>query len=180
MPDSVLVLGLRYTPPNANLDFWRMERFVLPKALAKEHHIRTAIRQFLDLAEEAQKALWMAINSFARDVLGRGDRRPAEKDIKGFVKQLAVSSWYWSTLESRFHEILHEYTLDRDFEDIRYQWLKFVRDALKKAWEQHRASVSMGDAWAIRALVKAEVPVLRKLKELNDEILKLEPQEESA
>lgn len=180
MPNSVLVLGLRYTPPNANVDFWRMERFVLPKALAKEHHIRTAIRQFLDLAEEAQKALWMASSSFARDVLGRGDRKPAEKDIKGFVKQLPVSSWYWSTLESRFHEILYEYTLDRDFEEIRYQWLKFVRDALKKAWEQHRVSVSMGDAWAIRALVKAEVPVLRKLKELNDEILKLEPQEESA
>ena len=38
----------------------------------------------------------------------------------------------------------------------------------------------MGDAWAIRALVKAEGPVLRKLKELNEEILKLEPQEEDA
>ncbi|MCZ7626724.1 MAG: hypothetical protein M5R38_13935 [Candidatus Methylomirabilis sp.] len=49
---------------------------------------------------------------------------------------------------------------------------------LKKAWGQHRASVSMGDAWAIRALVKAEGPVLRKLKELNDEIAKLEPRKE--
>ena len=34
----------------------------------------------------------------------------------------------------------------------------------------------MGDAWAIRALVKAEDLVRRKLKELNDEIIKLEPQ----
>jgi len=38
----------------------------------------------------------------------------------------------------------------------------------------------MGDAWAIRALVKAEGPMWRKLKELNAEILKLEPQKESA
>ena len=38
----------------------------------------------------------------------------------------------------------------------------------------------MGDAWAIRALVKAEGPVRRKLKELNDEIAKLEPQKEVA
>ena len=93
---------------------------------------------------------------------------------------MPVSSWYWSTLESRFHEILREYTFERDSEGIRCQWLKFVREALRTAWEQHRASVSMSDAWAIRALVKAEGPVLRKWKELNDEILKLEPQEESA
>ncbi|MCI0421766.1 MAG: transposase, partial [Acidobacteria bacterium] len=80
----------------------------------------------------------------------------------------------------RFHEILREYTLKKDFEDIRCQWLKSVRGTLRTAWEQHRASFSMGDAWAIRALVKAEAPVFRKLKELNDEILKLEPQEEIA
>jgi CRISPR system Cascade subunit CasA len=82
-------------------------------------------------------------------------------------------------LESRFHEVLRDYTLERDSEDIRCQWLKHIRVTLKKAWEQHSASVSIGDAWAIRALVKAEGPVLRKLKELNEEILKLEPQEES-
>jgi CRISPR system Cascade subunit CasA len=93
---------------------------------------------------------------------------------------MPVNSWYWSTLESRFHEILREYTLDRDYEDVRYLWLKFVRDTLKAAWEQHRASVSRGDAWTIRALVKAEGPVLRKVKELNKEISKLEPQKEVA
>jgi CRISPR system Cascade subunit CasA len=96
------------------------------------------------------------------------------------MEQMPASPWYWSALESRFHEILREYTPDRDSEDIRHQWLKSVRDTLLKAWEQHRASVSMGDAWAIRALVKAEEPVLRKLKELNEEIQKLEPQKEDA
>jgi hypothetical protein len=35
----------------------------------------------------------------------------------------------------------------------------------------------MGDAWAIRALVRAEPPVLRKLKELKDEIIQLEAPE---
>ncbi len=38
----------------------------------------------------------------------------------------------------------------------------------------------MGDAWTIRALVKAEGSILRKLKELSDEIKKIEPQEEGA
>jgi CRISPR system Cascade subunit CasA len=180
MPESVLVLGLRYQPPNANLDFWRMECFALPGALAGNRVIRTEIRQLLTGAEEAQKSLWLACRSFARSLLSRGDREPDRKDIRGFVEQIPVNSWYWSTLESRFHEILHEYTLDRDAEDIRCQWLKYVRLTLRAAWEQHSASVSSGDAWAIRALVKAEGSVRRKLKELNDEIKKLESQKEGS
>lgn len=180
MPKSVLVLGLRYDPPNANLDFWRMERFVLPTALSGDKSIRTVIQQLLSEAEEAQKSLWMACRSFARDLLCRGDREPAGKDIKGFVAQMPVNAWYWSAMESHFHDILHEYTLERDPEDIRCQWLKSVRETLLAAWEQHRASVSMGDAWAIRALVKAEGPVLRKAKELSNEIQKYRPQKEDA
>jgi CRISPR system Cascade subunit CasA len=174
-PESVLVLGLRYDPPSANLDFWRMERFGLPEALAGDRSIRTEIRQLLTDAEEAQKNLWMACCSFARDLLSRGGGKPAGKDIKGFVKQIPVNSWYWSTLESRFHEILREYTLDRESEDIRCLWLKSVRDTLRAAWEQHGASVCTGDAWAIRALVKSEKPVKDKLRELTAEIKKLEP-----
>lgn len=180
LPKSVLVLGLRYEPPNANVDIWRMERFVLPEALVGDRFIRTEIRQLLTDAEETQKSLWFACRSFARDILCRGDREPAGKDISRFVDQMPVNSWYWSTLESRFHEILREYTLDRDSEDIRCQWLKSVRDTLMAAWHQHRASVSIGDAWAIRALVKAEGQVLRKRKQLSEEILKLEPQKECA
>jgi CRISPR system Cascade subunit CasA len=172
--ESVLVLGLRYEPPSANLDFWRMERFALPESLAADRFIRTEIRQLLTDAEEAQKTLWMACRSFARSLLSRGGREPDRKDIRGFVEQMPVNSWYWSTLEFRFHEILCEYTLDRHSEDIRCQWLKYVQVTLRAAWEQHSESVSSGDAWAIRALVKAEEPVLSKLKELNDEIQKLE------
>jgi CRISPR system Cascade subunit CasA len=174
LPESVLVLGLKYPPPSANVDFWRMERFALPEALAGERFIRTEIRQLLSDAEEVQKTLWMACRSFARDLLSRGERNVADEDIKGFVKQMLVNSWYWSTMESRFHEILREYTLEKDSEGIRCLWLKSVRNTLKGAWEQHGASVSSGDAWAIRALVKAEGPVLAKLKELNEEIQKLE------
>ena len=180
MPQSVLVLGLRYEPPSANVDFWRMERFALPDALAGELYVRVEIKKLLSEAEDAQKSLWSACGSFARDLLSRGERNPDSKDIKKFVKQMSANSWYWSTLESRFHEILREYTLERDFEDIRCQWLKSIRDTLRSAWAQHSATVSMGDAWTIRALVKAEKTVGDKLMELNKEILKLEPQEDSA
>lgn len=179
IPESVLVLGLRYTPPNANVDFWRMERFALPVALAGERYVRTEIRQLLTDAEETQKALWVACSSFARDLLCRGDRKPDGKDLKGFVKQMPLSSWYWSAVESHFHKILRDYTLEVDPDAIRCEWLKSVRHTLKKAWEQHRATVSMGDAWTIRALVKAEKSIEDKLKELTREILKLEPQGEN-
>lgn len=177
-PGSVMVLGQANS--KAKIEYWRMERFALPEALTGDRFIRTEIRQLLKDSEDAQKNLWLACRSFARDILSRGDREPAGKDISGFVEQMPVNSWYWSTLEFHFHAILREYTLARDSEDIRCQWLKSVRDTVRTAWEQHRASVVMGDAWAIRALVKAEGPVLRKLKELNDEILKLEPQKEDA
>ena len=179
MPRSVFVLGLRYTPPNANVDFWRMERFALPQALAGNRNIRTEIWQLLKDAKETQKSLLKASRSFARELLSRGDRNPDNKDIKNFVEQMHGISWYWSTLEFFFHQILREYTLERDSEDIRHQWLTFVRDTLKHAWEQHRVTVSGGDAWTIRAFVKSEKPIKEKLRELDDEIRKLELQEEN-
>lgn len=180
LPKSVLILGLKYTPPSANVDFWRMERFVLPEALAGDRSIRTEIRQLLDDAENSQKQLRKACRSFAQDILSRGDRKPAPKDVRDCLEQLPATPWYWSTLESCFHEILRDYSHSRNPDEIRCKWLKDVRDTLRSAWDQHRAAVSTGDAWAIRALVKAEGPVLKKLKELTKEIAKYEPQEEGA
>lgn len=179
-PESVLVLGLRYEPPSANVKFWRMERFALPGALAGDRSIREEIRALLADAERAQTFLWSASRSFARDLLSRGGREPATKDISGFIEQMSVTRSFWSTLESRFHDILREYTLERDSEDIKWEWLKTVRGALRMAWEQHRSSVAMGDAWSIRALAKAEGNILRGLAELDTRIAKLEPKKESA
>jgi len=153
-----------------------MERFTLPEALAGDRSVRSEIRQLLADAEEAQKSLWLACRSFARNLLGRGDREPDKEDIRKFTYQMPINAWYWSALESRFHEILREYTLDRDLDDIRYTWLTSVRTTLSKAWAKHSASVATGDAWAMRALVKAESLVFGKLNELQAEIRKLEPE----
>lgn len=178
LPKAMLILGLRYTPPNANVDFWRMEQFAIPECVATKDGMRSEIAALLTCAEDAQKSLWLACRSYARDLLSRGEREPDKSDIAKFVKQMPVNAPYWSTLESCFHELLGNYASDCDSDDIRCQWLKYIRDALRMTWEQHRASVSMGDAWAIRAIVKAEGPVRDKLKELDSEIRKLESQEE--
>lgn len=176
LPVAVVVLGLRYDPPNANLTLWRMERFALPQALAGDRDIRREIDELLAVAEDSHKALWSASASFARDLIGRGERKPVDKDVKQFTRQMSASPWYWSTLESRFHDVLGEITLELDSDEVRRKWLAAVREALGEAWKRHRASVSSGDAWTIRALVKAEGPVLRKLKQLKEEILGLTPQ----
>lgn len=177
-PKSVMVLGQANN--KAKIEYWRMERFALPGALAGNNPVRVNVKQLLGEAEEAQESLWSACSSFARDLLSRGERKPDKADVSKFVKQMAVPDWYWAVLESRFHEILCAYTVDCDFEDIRWQWLRFVRDALADTWERHGATISMGDAWAIRALVKAESHVRRRLREIDKEILKLEPKKEAA
>jgi len=193
-PRSVMVLGQANN--KAKIEYWRMERFALPEALAGNRDIRTEIKQLLTEAEDAEKAFEKSLRSAAKFIITKGERKLQEdkwnagKWIPGDVSKFIGKSTsetvpvalanFWSTLEIRFHEILSEYTLDRNPDEIRSHWLMFVRDELNRAWGQHRASVSTGDAWAIRALVRAERPVLHKLKELNDEILKLEPQKEIA
>jgi CRISPR system Cascade subunit CasA len=181
-PRSVLVLGQANN--KAKIEYWRMERFELPEALLSHRSIRTEIRQLLSDAEETQQALWQACRRFARDILSRGEREPDGKDVGKFVEQMPASGSYWSQLEAAFHHTLQSYTLERDPDDIRCDWLKAVRVALRSAWAQHATSVSTGDAWAIRALVRAEGAIGKQLKVLNEEIQKYEshrnPQEETA
>lgn len=179
LPKSILTLGLRYTPPNANVDFWRMEAFEFPSALVGTKEIREDIRQLLQVAEDSQQALWRACKNFARDLLSRGERDPDGKDISRFVEQMPASAAYWSTLEASFHDVLHSYTAKSDPDVIRLGWLKTVRSTLRDAWRRHAASVSTSDAWAIRALVRAEAHVNKQVGALNKEIKQYETHRQS-
>lgn len=173
-PRSIMVLGQFNN--KAKIEFWRMERFALPQALLGDRsaYIRTEIHQLLTDAEETQKALWQACRRFARDLLSRGEREPDGKDVGKFVEQMPASARYWSLLEAAFHDMLHHYTRERDPDDIRLDWLRAVRAALRDAWALHASSVSTGDVWAIRALVRAEAAIGKQLKILNEEIQKYE------
>lgn len=177
-PKAVTVLG--QLNDKAKIEFWRMELFTLPTALLGDHFIRHEIHCLLSLAEKAQKSLWSACRTFARNLLSRGDREPAGKDIDHFIEQMAVIHLYWSKLEARFHDILKEYNVDQDFDEIRKKWLIDLQYALERTWDEHRATAATGDAWTIRALVKAEGAVRRKLKELREEIMKIESMKEGS
>ena len=177
LPKSVLVLGMRYSPPNANVDFWRMERFSLPEALLSDKEIREDIRQLLSVVEDAGSSLRSSLRVFHKSVVTHGDRNLTKQETEALKKTVANSpalQWLWSTLGSSFQDRLNEFKLDCDADDIRFDWLKAVRAALRAAWEQHAASVSTGEAWAIRALVRAEGVIDKQLKFLSAEIGKYE------
>ncbi|MBU2755751.1 type I-E CRISPR-associated protein Cse1/CasA [Acidithiobacillus sp. CV18-2] len=176
-PRSVMVLG--QSNNKAKIEFWRLERFALPEALLGDRAIRTEIHQLLADAEANQQALWRACKSFARDLLSRGERNPDTKDISRFVEQMPVSAAYWSTLEAAFHEVLRHYTADSDPDAIRLGWLKTVRATLRDAWRRHALSVSTSDAWAIRALVRAEAHINKQVGALNKEIQQYETHRQS-
>lgn len=180
-PRSVMVIG--QSNDQAKIEYWRMEYFLLPEALIRRNDVRRKIRDLLDIAENTQKSLYLACSSFAKNILIHGDRKLTKDDlekIKNITKRMPSISWYWSRLESAFHEILQQYTRNRDLDDIRCQWLKTVRNTLIEAWEQHRILVSIGDTWAIRALVKSEGVIFRKAKELDNEIANFELPKEDA
>lgn len=176
-PRCMMVLG--QSNNKAKIEFWRMERFALPGKMADDKSIRSEIRGYLDLAEATEKALWSSCSSFARHMLGRGERAPDTKDIRAFVAQMVPIPYYWSTVETRFHEVLQHYSEEKDPAEIELGWRKNLHTALKEAWGQHCASVATGDAWAIRAMVKAEGPVQRKLKEMVEVIKTFQPMEVS-
>ena len=87
--------------------------------------------------------------------------------MKNFIKQLPSISLYWAVLEGHFHEMLQDYTVERNPDEIEREWFTAIRDALRNAWEKQRTLISLSDAWAIRALVKAEGPIRRKINELE-------------
>lgn len=170
-PRAVMALGLTNNPKiEAKIEFWRLECFALPEALLSERSIRSEIHQLLSDAKVSHGALDESCESFACSLLAHGDRKVQKSDIDQFVKQMSVSAVYWSALEAAFHEVLRHYTVESDPEEIRCDWLKTVRNTLRAAWQRHAASVSTSDAWAIRALVRAEVHINKQLGVLNKEI----------
>ncbi|MFN5745420.1 MAG: type I-E CRISPR-associated protein Cse1/CasA [Methylococcaceae bacterium] len=176
-PSSVMVLG--QSNEKAKIEFWRMERFVLPRALSSSGAVRVHLRVLLDKAEEGQRALWASTASYARDLLSRGERKPATADVSAFVRQTQVIEHYWSLLEPTFHRVLQNYGCDEDFDTIHARWLHAVKEALTLAWDSLRNAAPVGDAWNLRALVKAERPVRKAVAELSRKIMQLEHREEA-
>jgi CRISPR system Cascade subunit CasA len=164
-PATVLILG--QSNNKAKIEYWRMERFALPRSILGARFVREDIRSFLNQAQTSQSALWSACSTYARLLIARGERSPDKKDIRAFVDQMPCIPAYWSSLEAAFHALLQAYTEEAIFEVIHRSWLHSVREALRDAWNLHRHSARTGDAWAIRALVRAEGYIGAEQKKLD-------------
>jgi CRISPR system Cascade subunit CasA len=177
-PVGIIVLGQKYYPPRPNVAFWRVEYFVLPEAISGDGNLRFEVNRILNDAETSGYSLKRACEFYARDIIGHGGREVVQEDVSQFVTQLTALPCYWSMLESQFQHVLKKYTLGHDSNVVRCSWLTSVRNALQAAWNQQATAVSTGDAWAIRAFVKARKPIRDKLSEIDEEIKKLAPAKE--
>jgi CRISPR system Cascade subunit CasA len=153
-----------------NIAFWRKEFFILPNAITGDRYIRGDIRLYLQTAEDIGQTLLSAFEIFAKDILRHGDRKVEGKDVQNYIEQISAIPHFWSTLESKFHKVLCSYTLEKSQEGIHHDWLVAVRNALFDSWKLHQRSIAGSDVWAIRALVKAEDIIAKKITELNKTI----------
>jgi CRISPR system Cascade subunit CasA len=186
MAGSILAIGQKYNPPRPNIVFWRNEAFVLPQNISDEQYFKQDIRGYLIKAEDVSRSLYSACETFAESLLTRGsntnkeERKPEKKDVSNFIEQMNVLPFYWSQLEAKFHEVLGDYARNRNPDDIHCGWLVAVRNALSGAWAIQQNSVSGGDVWTLRALIKANNVIVAKIKEMNEEIQQLKPEEVTA
>ncbi|EKD82161.1 MAG: hypothetical protein ACD_39C01457G0005 [uncultured bacterium] len=168
LPTAIMVLG--QANDKAKIEFWRMERFSFPSRIKEDHNIKQEIKTLLEKSEESQSSLWNACRIFSQATLCRGTRDIRETDIKSFINQMSVIPTYWSEMESNFHRILDKFKFGGDEEEIELFWLQAIKRAISSSWNLHRNAVSGGNAWAIRALVKADGIIHKKLSELGREI----------
>ncbi len=177
---GLLVIGQKNDPPNATVDFWRMERFVLPGQLSGTRQLRLELESHLAAADHAASALWQCCRNVATHTIGRGAREPAKEDIKQFMLQMVAESVYWSCLEPLFHRMLQAYVDDRDADQIRLLWVTGICSALKDAWAQQSRAAIGADAWTIRAYALADRPFRLEMAKLTREIAQIPTTEVAA
>ncbi len=163
---SVMVCG--QVNDNAKIEFWRMERFVLPTAiLDTSNDVRGTIRALLGMAEKWQGQLYKACTTFATECIRRdSDRKPAASDVNRVVSQMPCTPLYWNHLELAFKRNLeHGFAVWKNAETL---WRNEIRTALSLAWQAQEDAVGDGDAWTIRAMTKAGGVIGKALKELAE------------
>ncbi|MCX6340681.1 MAG: type I-E CRISPR-associated protein Cse1/CasA [Candidatus Aureabacteria bacterium] len=178
---SIQVIGQSFS--NAKIEFWRMEKFALSGQMVANAEFCNDIRMLLIIAETTSEILNNACKEMGKNIIAHGERilepdkwkagKLFPGDVMKYVNSIGAVPQYWSTLEAKFHEVLRGYTLDKNPDDIHHDWLVAVRNALSDAWKLHQRSIAGNDAWGIRALVKAESIIGKKIAELNTNIQSL-------
>jgi len=176
----LMVIGQKFK--NASVEFWRMERFTLPIGISESKHLKSEIHELLSLANDVGDSLEWSLRELAKSMITKGDRelmpdkwvagKLKPGDVTKFVRGTNILPQYWTLLEPHFQTVLSMYAVGCSSDDIRCDWLESVQYALKRVWSDYSGALSAGDAWTLRAVVKASKPTQSKLKELKKEIEK--------
>jgi CRISPR system Cascade subunit CasA len=197
---SILTLGQKYDPPNADINFWRMENFSYPNLHSDPRLVKVFVARLLEKAQKCSWSLEGAMKAAAKMVLARtgrdlkDDKYVAGKwvpgDASNFIGKRAKDGdptslgAYWSILERAFHEILKAVEKSGAFEmadeeRIERLWLARIKDAAQVAWQTFVEASRSSGAYDIRAIACAEPSVTNLLARLQHEIHELDPLKES-
>lgn len=91
----------------AKLLLWRHERFRLPSEFFREESSYDRLRQALEMAQQADKCLHLALRLYAEQFLTMGNRTPDAKDLSNHIRATSRRDSFWAALEPCFHRFLH-------------------------------------------------------------------------
>lgn len=170
MPQAVQVLVLGQANDQAKVEFWRMERYVLPATLLGNFDLREMIDICLQLANDTGQRLNGAARALAERLLTEGERKPHKDDVTRVANSFPHGAAYWSGLERAFAEWLARLGSDAVDRTSVHQrdWLATVERQARAAWALTARAVG-DDARALRAIFASEGLLLAYLAKQRKE-----------
>ena len=129
---TLVVTGVVNT--QAKIHLWRMDRLPLPLRVLKQPESYLAVERATTLAEETRRALWMAASTYARQVVGQGERDPAPEDVSRELVALRFEARYWSALDREFQTFLTELAASDDPDAALTAWRGALRRVATDAY----------------------------------------------
>src|SRR5579872_3237712 len=146
---------------------WRQELLPLPVAYLRDNDLRAPLRDAVDVADQAGRAVWGAADALASWLVGPdqdqpGSRKPERKVITAMREELGVEGRFWPRLERPFIDyLLEQAEAGYDPAPVR-SWAKTVSRAAREALSSVIDSLDP-DTRALRAGVEASAVLDRSL-----------------
>lgn len=150
-------LALGMSKSRAKVNFYRSEHMPLPLQYLEDEVLVERLTEALDMAEGVANQLWGATRTLATFVLSpqadtEAGRDPAREDLDQLMGQWAVGRYYWSQLETPFHETME--TLPESREAALTDWQETLQRAAWSAFD-HVADHLSHDPHKLKAVVRA-------------------------